>query len=264
MLNNTKLALITGATSGLGASFARNFARLGYNLIITGRRKKEIQKVADELKREYNIDIETIIVDFTIESEFKQLLQRISETDKIDILVNNAGFGYVDSFFEDDYKNQEKMIQVHINAILNLTHLVVPKMLKNKNGYIINVSSAAAFLASPHHELYCSTKAFINTYSESIAMTLRNKNIKVQSLCPGLTRTDFHQKLNWKPENMKSRGLIRWMTADYVVKKSIKAMDNKKVIVIPGIIYKLLYLIMKIIPRRAYYLLAIKSRDKFR
>jgi short-subunit dehydrogenase len=263
-LDNTKIAVITGATSGFGAEFAKNFAKLGYNLLITGRRKNEIGKIANQLRQQYKVDIEIIIADFSIESEFNKLLQRINNIEKIEILVNNAGFGHIKNFFEDDYKRQEKMVQVHINAMLQLTHMVVPKMIKNNKGYILNVSSVAAFLASPRHELYCSTKAFINTYSESIAMTLRDKNIKVQSLCPGLTHTDFHQKLNWNAENLKSRGLIRWMTSDYVIKKSIKAMNKKAVLVIPGLIYKLLYLFIKIMPRRAYYLLAIKSRDKFR
>ena len=156
------------------------------------------------------------------------------------------------------------MVQVHINAMLQLTHKVIPRMIKNGKGFIINVSSVAAFLASPQHELYCSTKAFINVFSESLAMSLKDHHIKVQSLCPGLTRTDFHQKLNWNPENLKNRGLAKWMTPDFVVQKSIAALNKNKVIVIPGMIYKLLYFSLKILPRSIYYFLAIKSQNRFR
>jgi short-subunit dehydrogenase len=262
-VNSTKIAIITGATSGIGASFARQFARLGYDLIITGRRKEKIQKVAEELKNEYNSKIEMIIADFSNDSEWHKLIQRIDKLERVEVMVNNAGFGSVKNFLTDEYKNQEKMVQVHINAMLQLTHRIIPKMIKNGKGYIINVSSLAAFLASPQHELYCSTKAFINIFSESISMTLKSFNIKVQSLCPGFTRTDFHQKLNWNPENLKNKILIKWMTADFVVRKSITALKKNRVIVIPGIIYKLVYLSIKIMPRSIYYFLAIKTRKKF-
>ena len=262
-MSNGKIAMITGATSGIGASFARHFAGLGYDLIVTGRRKEKIQTMADKLKNEYNRNIEIIIADFSDESGWNMLIQRIEKLKKIEVLVNNAGFGSEKNFLSDDYKNQEKMVQVHINALLQLTHRVIPKMIKNGKGYIINVSSIAAFLASPQHELYCSTKAFLNTFSESLSMTLKDVNIKVQSLCPGFTRTDFHQKLNWNPENLKNRVFMQWMTADFVVQKSIAALKKNKVIVIPGIFYKLVYCLIRIIPRCIYYPLAVKSREKF-
>jgi short-subunit dehydrogenase len=263
-VNNRKIAVITGATSGIGASFAHYFARQGYYLILTGRRRDIIQQVADELQNKYNAEIEIIIADFSSESELSKLIQRIDQIERIEVLVNNAGFGSTKNFLTDDYQNQEKMIQVHIHALLRLTHHVIPKMIKNGKGYIVNVSSIAAFLASPQHELYCSTKAFINVFSESLYMSLKGQNIKVQSLCPGLTRTDFHQKLNWHPDNLKDRGLIKWMTPDFVVQKSVAALNKNKVIVIPGIIYKLVYLSIKILPRSIYYFFAIKTRKKFR
>jgi short-subunit dehydrogenase len=263
-MDNTRIAIITGATSGIGASFASYFARQGYALIITGRRTAQLKNVANELKDKYGAKIEVIIADFGIEMELNILMQRIDRLEKIEVLVNNAGFGSVTNFVTDTYQNQEKMVWVHIHAMLQLTHRVIPGMIKNGKGFIINVSSLAAFLASPQHEMYCSTKAFINVFSESLAMSLKDQHIKVQSLCPGFTRTDFHQKLNWNPENLKSRGLVKWMTPDFVVQKSIAALKKNKVIVVPGIIYKLVYLSIKILPRSLYYFLAIKTRKRFR
>ncbi|MEA3560167.1 MAG: SDR family oxidoreductase [Candidatus Omnitrophota bacterium] len=252
-MNNKKYALITGATSGIGAAFAAHLAQSGYNLIITGRREKIIQKVAGEIKTNYKVDVRVILADFSMKNDLDRLTAYLNEIDNIEILVNNAGFGNRKLFFDDDFNNQEKMLKVHINAVVRLTRRIVPKMIKNGKGIIINVSSLAAFLPSSTTGIYCATKAFINTFSESMHIILKDKNIKVQALCPGFTRTDFHQKLDIGRSMLKNKGIIRWMAADDVVKISLAALKKRKVIVIPGFFNKLIKLLITLLPKNLYY-----------
>ncbi|MEA3328973.1 MAG: SDR family oxidoreductase [Candidatus Omnitrophota bacterium] len=261
-MSSKKYALITGATSGIGASFARLLAQSGYNLIITGRREKIIQKVADELKANYRIDVQVILADFSQENDLDCLVMYLNKIDNIEILINNAGFGSRKIFFEDNFNNQEIMLKVHINAAVRLTHTIVPKMIKNGKGIIINVSSLAAFLPSSTTGLYCATKAFINSFSESMHLILKSKNIKVQALCPGFTKTDFHQKLDIGQSKLKNRGIIRWMAADEVVKISLSSLKKGKVIVIPGFFNKLIKLLITILPKNVYYKLASLESKK--
>ena len=252
-MKNNKTAFITGATSGIGASFAKRFAHDGYNLIITGRRREKIQSLADELSAKYNVVVEVIIAELSDIKVIKSLARIISGKENIEILVNNAGFGIDKVFNEDEIQNQENMITVHIIAAMNFVHAVIPQMIHNGNGTIINVSSLASFLSLPKAVVYCGTKAFLNKFSESIYIHLKNKGIQVQCLCPGFTRSDFHQRPGIQSEKLKNKRTIRWMTSDEVVNSSMKCLSKQKVICIPGFWNKVLLSLTNILPRKLYY-----------
>lgn len=252
-MNNKKIALISGATSGIGASFAKRFAQDGYDLIITGRRQDKIQSLADGLAKEYNVNIEVIIAELADSKDIESLVRHITTKENIEILVNNAGFGIGKGFNADNIENQEKMVKVHVIATMQLIHAVIPQMIRRGRGAIINVSSIAAFSPLPEDATYCGTKAFLNNFSESLYMELREKDIRVQALCPGFTRTDFHEKMGMKSEDLRNRGIIRWMTADDVVSASIRSLKKKKVICIPGFWNKILRSLIRILPRALYY-----------
>lgn len=249
-------AVVTGATSGIGRAFAEKFAEQGYDLLITGRREKLIKKFGDELEKKYGIKTTVVIADFSNHVQFSELLVAIDGLDFIGALVNNVGFGNQKNFLEDSFENQERMLKVHINSMASLTHTALKKM--GRGSYIINVSSMAAFTPAGFNHFYSASKAFVNSFSESLYVSLKGKGIRVQALCPGFTRTDFHNKLGMEDEKLVNRGLIRWMKPEEVVKKSLRAMERGKVVYIPGFLNQILYIILRFIPKRIYYKMAEK------
>ncbi len=251
-------ALITGATSGIGKAFAERFARLGYNLIITGRRAGEIRKVASALKKAHGVEVRPIIAEFARERDLLKVIEAARGRTDIEVLVNNAGFGARDGFLEGDIAEGLAMMQVHVLAPVRLMKTVLPPMIKRRKGTIINVASMAAFLPLPGSGLYSATKSFLNSFSESMHMTVAQNGVRVQSLCPGFTHTDFHNKLGMKGRQ-PNRGLLRWMEADEVVDASLKALKRGKAVCIPGLLNRILLRLVSLLPRRLYYRIAARA-----
>lgn len=257
-----KDALITGATSGIGKEYAYELGKRGYNLILIGRREDKLKKVAKDIEEEFNVECRVVILDLTKEEEFDNFTRSIENNYNIEFLVNNAGYGAEDSFTKDEYSKQYDMAKVHMIVTMKLCHVVGNIMKKNKKGYIINVSSMAGFNVFPTSAMYCSTKAFLISFTQCLAMELLEYNIKVQCLCPGFTRTDFHSKLNMEESKLKNKGLVRWMSTKEVVRISLKNLKkNLKVLVIPGGCNKILYFVSKFTPKFLYYKVAIKGWD---
>jgi short-subunit dehydrogenase len=252
-MNPKPLALITGATSGIGKSFAERLASQGYDLVITGRRKQIIEQFADELRSRFGIEVRVVIADFTNEKAFAGLISLVNSLPRLDILINNAGFGLKNAFNEESVESIGNMIQVHAMATVQLTHAALPKMIAAKKGAIINVSSMAAFLPLPGSEIYSATKSFLNGFSKSLSMSVRRHGIKVQALCPGFTHTDFHSKLDLDPASLKNSGPLRWMSSDDVVAESMKALKNSnRVVVVPGFLNRVLQLLVFFMPWQVY------------
>lgn len=258
----SKVAIITGATSGFGKIFAKKLAGMGYDLIIIGRREKLINKVAEDIRYEYKVKVTVKIVDLNNDKELDGFIKKIENRNDIEFLVNNAGYGSEESFTQDKYENQEEMINVHVLATVKLCHKISNMMKKNNKGYIINVSSLASFNAFPTSAMYCATKSFLTNFSQSLAMELNKYNIRVQALCPGFARTDFHSKLEMDESKLINKGIVKWMSAENVVNCSLKEINKElKVIVIPGFWNKFIYQCLKIIPKGIYYRIASKSWD---
>ena len=239
---HNKIAFITGATSGIGAVYAREFASQGYDLIITGRRAEKIKALADELMAQHKINIEVVIAELANNDDLDLLIKKIADHNNIEILINNAGFGQRGNFHTVDLKIYENMLNVHDLATMKLTHAVLPSMLANKKGSIINVSSVVAFIPFTNNAVYAGSKAFINLFTEAISTELKGTGVQVQVLCPGLTATDVFEKMGENVEEVAKQRNWFWtyMSAEAVVAKSLKCLAKNKVICIPGFRNKLM------------------------
>ncbi len=247
----SKTALITGATSGIGRAFAEHFASMGYNLIITGRRKSVIEKAAKEISNRSGVKVSVVLAELSDEAGIRKVLKSIEKAGSIDVLINNAGFGLNNMFYDETIVNHLKMIRVHIETPVRLTHSVLPGMVKSGSGIIINVSSLGSFLPIPFNTIYGGTKAFLNIFTGSLHVELRNKGIKFQSLCPGFTSTDFHMQMGIDEEIKKD--VKRWMTPEDVVRCSMKALANGKIVCMPGFVNRIMRLLPLIMPEQLYY-----------
>ena len=247
-------ALITGATSGIGEAYARRFASQGYDLIITGRRKEKINHLADELAQTCAVDVEVVIAEFSNQGDVDALAQKVRDTENLDILVNNAGFTTKSYFHHEDLEGQQNMVQVHVLAPMKLIYAALPNMIARGRGTIINVSSLGAFTPLPKTATYSGTKAFLAVFTESLRMELAGTNVKVQALCPGFTRTDFHERIGIDKSKQKNVGIIRWMPPEKVVDISLRCLKNNQVICVPGFWNKILLCAThRLLPRSLYY-----------
>lgn len=258
-----QIAVITGATSGLGMAYARLLARMGADLLITGRRKERLLSLKAELEDKYAIRVKTVVADFNHPQQFEGLLSDIDKLEVVSLLVNNAGYGCRDGFFEKDYKEQENMLRVHITAATRIIHRVVPKMIRNNGGQIINVASLSAFLPDPFNYFYNSTKAFLVSFSESLHIDLCRSNIKVQALCPGFIKTEFHSRMGQSNKVGGWKEKLLWMNPDEVVASSVKSLSRNQVICVPGIVNRIIYRFIKVLPKRVIYWLTIRNIKYF-
>ena len=243
------LALVTGASSGIGAEFCRELARRGCDLVLVARRAARLSQLAAELAGVYGVRAEALAADLTKDDELAVVERRVSAEDNLEYLVNNAGFGTRGKFFETDRDSQDRMHRLHVLATLRLTHAALPGMIARGRGNIINVSSVAAFWETPGNASYCATKAWMNSFTEGLALELRaaRSPVKVQALCPGFTHTEFHDVMG------VDRGLIPgplWMPAEAVVGASLRGLEHGRTVVVPGLAYKFLVLLSKLLPRR--------------
>ncbi len=234
--NETKqVALITGASSGLGAEFARQLAARGWNLILVARRIALLNKLADDIRDKHGVLIEVLPADLAKGDQAQKVSDRIKELENLDMLINNAGFGTRGHFASTDWQKSLDMIKVHVTVPAQLIHAALPGMLKKNRGYIINLSSIAAFINGTGMVNYSATKAYLKSFSLSLAMELKNTGVQVQFLCPGYTVTGFHDTSEYESFNRSSIPDEWWMSAEEVVKISLDALKNpEEVIVVPG------------------------------
>jgi len=237
-----KTAVITGASSGIGETFARKLATRGYDLILVARREQRLQKIAGDLA-----GATALAADLATPEGIAKLENAISRSESLELLVNNAGFGTMGRFWTANLAGQEQMLDVHIRATMRLTHVALRGMVVRGRGAVINVSSVAGFGQSAGNVSYCASKAWINNFCEGLDLELREAGspVTVQALCPGFTVTEFHETLG------VDRDLIpgwMWMTADSVVEASLRGLERRKVIVVPGWKYKAAVVVMRHAP----------------
>ena len=249
-----KLAVVTGASSGLGEVFARKLAGRGYSLLLVARREDRLRQLAASLGPGH----EVMGADLAKEEDLERLARRLETSADLDLLVNNAGFGTKGLFWETDYARQLEMHKLHVLATLRLTRATLRGMIKRNLGSIINVASVAAFFRSRANVSYCATKGWMIDFTEALYLELRatGSGVQVQALCPGFTYTEFHDTMG------VSRGGIPkklWMPAEFVVAESLRALDKGKLYVIPGWRYKLLVAIGTRLPTRLR--LAMQARS---
>ena len=235
------LALITGASSGLGETFARKLAARGYHLVLVARRRDRLEALAGEL------GAETLAADLTDEAQLAIVEERLRAAPDLELLVNNAGFGTMGRFFEVDLEGQVRMHRLHVMATLRLTHAALPGMVARRRGGVINVSSVAGFARSAGNVSYCASKAWINAFTECLDLELKSAGspVKVQALCPGFTVTEFHDTMGLERGKIPAR---LWMQAEDVVEASLRGLDAGKLFVVPGWFYKVLVKALPFIP----------------
>jgi NADP-dependent 3-hydroxy acid dehydrogenase YdfG len=190
---NNKIAFVSGATSGFGRAIAFRLAKLGYRLIITGRRNERLQRISQQLKEEYANDVFSLCFDIRDKNACEQAIQSLpADFQNIDLLVNNAGLAAgASSFEESDIADFEQMVDTNIKGLLYITKLIVPKMVERKSGHIINISSIAGIEVYPGGSVYCATKHAVNAITKGLRIDLVKYGIKVSSISPGMAETEF-------------------------------------------------------------------------
>lgn len=238
-------ALITGASGGIGAAFARQLAFRGHDLILVARRLDRLEALAAEVRQQHGVGVEVIVADLSRPADLERVGREIARIEGLGLLINNAGFGTVGYFAEIDLKKQLEMIQLHLVAGVRLTRAVLPGMISAKRGAIINVSSPAAFIPTPGNATYSGTKAFLNTFSEALAAEQRGSGVRVQVLVPGFTHTGFYETAEYMRVGMKSKVQSRipgamWMSADELVAASLASLERGRLLCAPGFANRLM------------------------
>lgn len=244
--NRQVTALITGASSGIGEAFAKELASQNYDLVIIARRKDRLEELARELKSNYSISVDVIQADISTEKGIERVEEYIKKAKNLDMFINNAGFGTRGNFSDVSPEKSISMINLHVLAVTRFCRAVLPDMIKRNKGSIINVSSLAALYPIKGNTIYKATKAYLNMFSRSLQNELKNFNIRVQALCPGFVYTGFHDTDEFKDFDRSSVPKWLWMSAEEVVKQSLKALRKNKVIFIPGIKNRIIAGLLKI------------------
>ena len=253
-------ACITGASSGIGRAFADQLAALGYDLILTGRRREVLEGVAQELRRRHGGTVDISVGDLAQPETVQRLSEQLNNR-PVDLLIHNAGFGHPGPFWETPLEDLAAMRAVHMGAATDLLHGVLRRTPPPK---VILVSSLAAFLPAPGPALYTATKTYLVALGRALAPLFAQRGGTLQVLCPGFTHTEFHDRLDWDQERRRSRGLIRWATADAVAAASLRALERRSpwadAVFVPGLANRVLRRALVLIPRRVYGRLVLGVR----
>ncbi len=227
-----KTALVTGASSGIGVEFAKLLAKDNYDLILTARSKETLNAIAEELRRQYSINITVIPHDLSLPGAGIELSQKVAEKGlEVDILINNAGFGDHGQFVESDMSKTVDMINLNVVNLTELSLIYGKQFADKKTGMLLNVASTAAFQPIPKMSVYAATKSYVLHFTEAMHFELKNSGVLVSALCPGATRTGFIQAANMEDSPLFEKTA---MSAKTVAEKAYKGLKNNKAVIITG------------------------------
>ncbi|HSA54094.1 MAG TPA: SDR family oxidoreductase [Gemmatimonadaceae bacterium] len=239
------IALVTGASAGIGREFATQLARGGYDLVLVARDEGRLRALAGELRERFGAASEVLTADLSRDDDTARVVARIDAA-PVDLVVNNAGFGTRGTLASTPREPQEAMLRVHVLAVHRLAQAAVQQMVPRGRGAIINVSSVASFITSPGNVNYCATKAWQRIYSEALSQELAGRGVYVQALCPGFTHSEFHAR--GRMDKTRYPGWW-WMPAERVVAVSLAALARRApVVVIPGTGYRLAAFLLRHLP----------------
>ncbi len=239
-----RVALVTGGTAGIGHEFARQLADRGHDLVLVARDAARLDDVAQELAGAYGVAVETLVADLTDRPQLAEVERRLADPDRpVDLLVNNAGFALKRPFLANDVDDEQAMHDVLVTAVMRLSHAALGPMVGRGSGGVINVSSVAAFLP---RGTYSAAKAWVNSFGEWAAEEYRSQGITVTTLCPGFTRTEFHERMG---VSRASAPEFLWLDADFLVAQALADFDKGKVLSVPGASYKAIAGASRAIPR---------------
>jgi uncharacterized protein len=227
-----KVALVTGASAGLGVEFARQLSELGHRLVLAARRRERLDALATELG-----NARAVAIDLSKANSTAKLMADLEANgETVDLLVNNAGFGLIGRFAELDAKRQRQMIDLNVGVLTDLCRAVAPAMIQRKSGGILNVASTAAFQPGPNMAVYFATKAFVLSFTEALHEELKPHEINVSCLCPGPTRTEFGEVAGFGGNGLFDKTA---MDSPDVVTAGLEGLDKNKAVVIPGVVNKI-------------------------
>jgi uncharacterized protein len=240
-------ALITGASSGLGAEFATQLAAQGYGLVLVGRDAKRLREHGTRLSETYEIPHEVLVADLHNQPDRHTVITRLTDTSApVSVLVNNAGYGISGDLGDSDWQEELDHLSIHVSAPLELTKAALPGMVERGHGRIIMVSSVAGYLA---RGTYSAHKAWGLSLARSLSATYRASGIVVTAVAPGFTRTEFHQRMDMNVRGVPS---VLWLSAERVVRVALRASAKGKAVSIPSLRYKALVAISALMPRKLH------------
>lgn len=236
--------MITGASAGIGGSFARLLGREGYDLVLVARNENRLKDTAEALQKQFSIKCEVLVADLSTEQGCKLVEARVCDPQRpIDVLINNAGFGIRESFQTSHIESEQQLLDVLVRTPMRLMHSALPLMRERNSGIIINVSSVAGWIAGG---TYSAAKSYLTVLSESLHTELRATRVNVMALCPGFTHTEFHQRGKMKMDALPK---FMWLKADDVVKKAWADARAGKAISVPGWQYAIVSSLARFAPR---------------
>jgi short-subunit dehydrogenase len=243
---NSERALITGASSGIGLHLAKEFAKHGHPLVITAPVEAELQQVAREIQDEYNVEVRVIAKDLEQENTAQELFDELRDT-QVDILVNDAGHGQRGRFIDIPIERNLSIIRLNVEASVRLAKLFLAPMVQRGRGRLLNLASVAGFEPGPMLAIYHASKAFILSWTESIASELEDLNVTVTALCPGPTDTDFFPKADM----LETRAFQQAMAPQDVAEAGYKGLMDGERVVVPGGMNKAMVFARRFLPESA-------------
>lgn len=249
-MTDRRVALVTGASSGIGEAFAEVFAAGGFDLAITARRESRLRAVQSRLSEKYGARVEVIVEDLEDPSAPARLCAELEARGlKIDVLVNNAGYGVPGSYVASSWDVHERFLQIMVIAVAELTHRLLPAMIERRYGRIINVASLAGLVPAPAgHTLYAAAKAFLIKFSESLGHEVRRHGVFVTAVCPGFTFSEFHDVTGTRAR-MKNMPAFMWSSSSDVARQGYNAVMAGKSVVVTGRINAVIATLVRILPQ---------------
>jgi hypothetical protein len=259
-VTSRSVAIVTGASAGIGREFCEQLAARGYDLIAVARDAARLADVRQSIEFRHGVAVEVFPADLTRDEDVTRLAARLEAEPRFRLLVNNAGFGTLGTLAKTAPGPQDAMVRLHVFAPMRLSQAAARVLLPRQAGAIVNVSSVASFMFSPGNVNYCATKAYLTNFSEGLAAELSGTGVRVQALCPGFTRSEFHQRANIPIAGLPG---FMWLSAAEVVRASLGALDRGgPVICVPGIGYRLLVPLLRFLPRRLLGWAADRGRHR--